>query len=185
MRRWFSAESFFRRHPGLLVIAGALSIAGSVAILQLSGTGRDDADPAAVLDEPATPEEPDSPVDESRYSKPETWRIPETEPRDRSGRPLLELVGVYTGAGRNATALIREKDGPTFTYRLGDKLAGDRELIEVHDTYVLLRNPDYIERLRLGNRSAAPQYTSEELEAWARQLVDPPPGSDEPPGEER
>ena len=141
------------------------------------------ADP--VIDEPSSSNEFESLAEQEETSTSKTWQIPEAEPRDRSSRPLLELVGVFTGNGQDSTAMIREKDGPTLTYRLGDKISGNRELIEIHDSHVLLQNDQYVERLRLRNRTLEPQYRAEELETWAQQLVGDSQGDAGQGGENR
>ena len=70
--------------------------------------------------------------------------------------------------------MIREKDGETRTYRVGDQVIGDRELVEIHDTYVMMRDDEGVERLRITGRSAHKQADPEELQEFAEQLTTGP-----------
>ena len=85
---------------------------------------------------------PGDPVDRPPNTDPaETaqWPDPPAQPRDRGNRTLLELVGVTAVSGA-ASAIIRERGGEAHTYRVGDRVAGGLELIEIHDYHVILRD---------------------------------------------
>jgi hypothetical protein len=185
MRKWFPADSIFRRHVGLLVIVGTITIAGSLVMLQSQWLNNNDPGTDLTINELASPDEHYPLSDEPEISNPEIWKIPEVKPRDRTNRPLLELVGVFTGNDQDGTALIREKEGPTFTYRVGDKITGNRELVEIDDTYVLLQNAEHVERLRLRNRPLTPRYRSEDLKSLAEHLVGQSQSSSDQPSENR
>jgi hypothetical protein len=109
-----------------------------------------------------------------------TWPDPAHEPRARTKRPLLELVGVIAGTG-GGIAMIREKGGTTQTYQIGDPVVGNRELVEIHETHVLLRNEERLERLRIRGRSPQKYADPEELREFAEQLTTRPGAADDPP----
>ena len=50
--------------------------------------------------------------------------------------------------------MICEKGGATHIYRVGDQMVGNRELVEIHETHVMLRNEERVERLRIRGRSS-------------------------------
>ena len=109
-----------------------------------------------------------------------TWPDPAYEPRAGTKRPLLELVGVIAGTGE-AIAMIREKGGATRNYRVGDQVVGNRELMEIHETHVMLRNEERVERLRITGRSPRKHADPEELREFAEQLTTRPGDLDGPP----
>ncbi len=77
--------------------------------------------------------------------------------------------------------MIREKGGTTHTYRVGDQVVGNRELVEIHETHVMLRNEERLERLRIRGRSPQKPADPEELREFAEQLTVRPGVSDDPP----
>lgn len=97
------------------------------------------------------------------------WPLPTYQSRDRSGRELLELVGVLVGSGEEK-AMIRVKDGETRIYRIGDLIADRRELMEIHQTHVLLRNAGRVERLRISGGNSGKVPSAGELEEFANYL---------------
>jgi len=106
-----STDSTIRRRVGMFVIALSIAIAGFVVMQQFDWpTGRDaGAEPAGT--EIDSSKEVESLSGQSEISTAETWKIPPARPRDRSNRPLLELVGVFTRDGGQQTALITEDVG--------------------------------------------------------------------------
>ena len=132
-----------RKNATLIIGTGVATLVGVMLALGYAWlvNVRDDA--AAITNDEA------SATDASEIP---TWPDPAHEPRARTKRPLLELVGVIAGTGE-AIAMIREKDGATHHYRVGDQVVDDRELVEIHETHVLLRNEGRIERLRITGRS--------------------------------
>lgn len=112
----------------------------------------------------------------------DSWSLPEYQSRDRTGRPLLELVGVQLG-GVEAWAMIREKNGETHTYRVGDQVVDNRVLVEIHEAHVLLSNEGRIERLRITGRNPSQQPDPQALEEFAESLTSRPDDSDRPPNE--
>ena len=79
--------------------------------------------------------------------------------------------------------MIREKDGATHHYRVGDQVVDDRELVEIHETHVLLRNEGRIERLRITGRKPRQFADPEELQEFAERLNRPPDVADGPPSD--
>lgn len=110
----------------------------------------------------------------------DNWPYPAKQSPDRTGRALLELVGVHVGT-EDAIAMIREKDGATHLYRVGDQVVGDRELMEIHETHVFLRNEGRMERLRITGRNPRQFADPEELQEFAEHLIRPPDVADGPP----
>ena len=77
--------------------------------------------------------------------------------------------------------MIREKGGATHNYRVGDQVVGNRELVEIHETHVILRNEGRVERLRIRGRSPQKHADPEELREFAERLTTRPGVSDGPP----
>ena len=77
--------------------------------------------------------------------------------------------------------MIREKGGATYTYRIGDQVVGNRELVEIHETHVMLRNEERVERLRIRGRSPQRHADPEELREFAERLTIRPGVSEGPP----
>lgn len=132
---------------------------------------------------PAAPDDRDrDPAAAADSAGNEAWPGPAQGAAARSKRPLLQLVGV-TASRDSASAIILEKDGEARTYRVGDRVPGDRELIEIQASYVILRDAEQrLERLRISGRASGPQPDPEALREFAEGLSNPPAGTgDEPP----
>jgi hypothetical protein len=156
-----SMSTISRKTAALIVVTGSVSLLGLIVALGPTWLASDEGDAAAIN------------TDELSIAETPAWPEPPYEPRVRTRRPLLELVGVTFDA-RGSSAMIREKDGETRTYRVGDQVIGDRELVEIHDTYVMMRDDEGVERLRITGRSAHKQADPEELQEFAEQLTTGP-----------
>lgn len=110
------------------------------------------------------------------------WPEPPERSRNRSDRPLLELVGVIA-RNEGSIAIIREKDGAAQRYRVGDRVVDNRELIEIRETHVLLRNDGRTERLRISGRDPRQPPDGEELREFSESLASPPDFAGDPPSD--
>ena len=110
-----------------------------------------------------------------------TWPDGAAPTVDRANRPLLELVGITAGSG-GGSAIIREKDGDARTYRIGEIVAGGRELVEIHPSHVILRDEQQrLSRLRIAGRDDRAHADPEALRQFADGLADKSAPAEESP----
>jgi hypothetical protein len=147
---------------GVAVLAGILLAIGPFWMVDVTG------EPDSLVEGETTTETTGS----------SSWTVPERRSRDRTGRPLLELVGVFISPG-DAIAMIREKDGALGVYRVGDQVVDSRVLVEIQESHVLLRNMGRIERLRLLDRNPRRFADAQAMREFAESLIRPPEVADE------